>query len=111
MPVTLTLKNIPDSIYQSLKQSAEAHRRSLNMEAITVLEKALATTSVLSIEERIERIRRLSVGLPALKSHEDPVDIIRKARDGRAARDTRLTEAGTATRTRKKPAKRKRDAS
>lgn len=87
MPVTITLKNIPDSVYQSLKRSAEANRRSLNMEAITVLEKALASKSGIGVEERIARIRRLTENLPALKhDHEDPADIIRRDRDERAAR-------------------------
>jgi plasmid stability protein len=30
MPTTLTLKNIPDEVYQRLKASSESHRRSLN---------------------------------------------------------------------------------
>ena len=38
MPTTLTLKNIPDEVYQRLRASAEAHRRSLNSEAIVCLE-------------------------------------------------------------------------
>ena len=38
MPTTLTLKNIPDAVYTRLKDSADAHRRSLNGEAIFCLE-------------------------------------------------------------------------
>ncbi|MEI8326774.1 MAG: plasmid stability protein, partial [Betaproteobacteria bacterium] len=30
MPTTFTLKNIPDDVYQSLRASADTHRRSLN---------------------------------------------------------------------------------
>ncbi|MGC8703572.1 MAG: FitA-like ribbon-helix-helix domain-containing protein, partial [Thiomonas sp.] len=41
MPTTLTLKNIPDEVYQRLKTSAEIHRRSLNSEAIVCLESVL----------------------------------------------------------------------
>ena len=41
MPTTLTLKNIPDDVYDRLKASAEAHRRSLNSEAIVCLESVL----------------------------------------------------------------------
>ena len=37
MSVTLTLKNIPEDVYRRLKLSAEAHRRSLNSEAIVCL--------------------------------------------------------------------------
>jgi hypothetical protein len=36
-----TLKNIPDSLYDQIKQSAESNRRSINSEIITCIEKAL----------------------------------------------------------------------
>ena len=35
----LTLKNIPDELYQRLKESAEQHHRSINSELIDRLEK------------------------------------------------------------------------
>lgn len=41
MPTTLTLKNIPDEVYQQLKAAASTNRRSLNSEAIVRLEASL----------------------------------------------------------------------
>ncbi|HNS57464.1 MAG TPA: Arc family DNA-binding protein, partial [Nitrosomonas europaea] len=41
MPTTLTLKNIPDDVYERLKVAAEVHRRSLNSEIIVCLETVL----------------------------------------------------------------------
>jgi plasmid stability protein len=38
---TLTIKNLPDSLYESLKQQAVLHRRSLNSEVIVSLENVL----------------------------------------------------------------------
>ncbi len=38
---TITLKNIPDSLYDQIKQSAASNRRSINSEIITCIEKAL----------------------------------------------------------------------
>lgn len=35
---TLTIKNIPESLVERLKQQAAAHRRSLNFEVISYLE-------------------------------------------------------------------------
>lgn len=35
---TLTLKNVPDELYQRLKEQAARHRRSLNQEAIAQLQ-------------------------------------------------------------------------
>lgn len=63
MPTTLTLKNIPDAIYQSLKQSAEANRRSLNSEAIVCLEAALLSRRV-GVADRLARARDLRASLP-----------------------------------------------
>jgi len=37
----ITIKNIPDFLYGQLKQSADAHHRSINSELIVCLEKAL----------------------------------------------------------------------
>ena len=37
MPTTLALKNIPGEVYKRLRFSADAHRRSLNSEAIVWL--------------------------------------------------------------------------
>jgi plasmid stability protein len=38
---TLTIKNLPDELYQALKHRAAAHRRSIDGEAIMCLEVAL----------------------------------------------------------------------
>ena len=38
---TITLKNIPDSLYDQIKRSAQSNRRSINSEIITCIEKAL----------------------------------------------------------------------
>ena len=58
MPTTLTLKNIPDEVYERLKAAAAAHHRSLNGEAIVCLQTVLLPQKV-SVEERLERVRRL----------------------------------------------------
>jgi plasmid stability protein len=58
MPITLTLKNIPEDVYRRLKLSAETHRRSLNSEAIVCLE-AVLTPNRLPPSERLARAREL----------------------------------------------------
>lgn len=52
MPTTLTLKNIPDDVYQRLKRSASEHRRSLNSEAIVCRYEARGT-SVIVVDTNI----------------------------------------------------------
>jgi antitoxin FitA len=55
---TLTLKNIPDDLYERLKQSAEENRRSINSEILVCLEKTLRPTRV-SLSDVLERAQRL----------------------------------------------------
>ena len=57
---TLTVKNIPDALYERLKQSAAEHRRSLNSEILVCLERAL-------VSERVD-VRAQLARLDALRS-------------------------------------------
>ena len=63
MPTSLTLKNIPDAVYERLKAAAELHRRSLNNEAIVCLESVLLPNRAMP-GDRLARIRELRAGLP-----------------------------------------------
>jgi plasmid stability protein len=62
MPTSLTLKNIPDAVYERLKAAAELHRRSLNSEAIVCLESVLLPSRV-APSERLARARELRASL------------------------------------------------
>ncbi len=59
---TLTIKNVPKKLHQRLKESAAAHRRSLNSEVIARLERELMSRPVDSeeflreVQEARERI-------------------------------------------------------
>ncbi len=63
MPTTLTLKNIPDDVYDRLKRSAQTHRRSMNSEAIVCLEAMLLPATV-TLAERLARAHELRAALP-----------------------------------------------
>lgn len=80
MPTTLTLKNIPDEVYDSLKRSAEAHRRSLNSEAIVCLE-AVLLPGRMSVAERLARARALRAALPKGRMKARDIDALK--REGR----------------------------
>lgn len=82
MPTTLTLKNIPDEVYQRLKASAGQHRRSLNSEAIVCLEAVLLPGGI-GAAERLARARALRAALPA-KAKFKARDIDAAKREGRA---------------------------
>jgi len=43
---SLTVKNIPDNVYQRLKLLAEANRRSLNSEIIACIEQAIRSQAI-----------------------------------------------------------------
>lgn len=73
MPTTLTLKNIPDDVYQQLKAAAAAHHRSLNSEAIVCLESVLTPTRV-SPADRLERARRLRAELEGAEFQANDID-------------------------------------
>lgn len=62
MSTTITLKNIPDDIYNSLKQAAQAHHRSINSEAIACLERVLLPGKA-GTGEHLARARQLREGL------------------------------------------------
>lgn len=80
MPTNLTLKNVPDEVYERLKASALAHRRSLNSEAIVCLETMLVARRV-SVSERLTRARALRAALPGGKFRADDIDAFK--REGR----------------------------
>lgn len=73
----LTIKNIPDELYQKLKDSAQAHHRSLNSELIYCLESVLTPRKV-PVAERLQRARSLRQQVPAGKvtatDIEDAID-------------------------------------
>jgi len=80
MPTSLTLKSIPDELYERLKASAEAHRRSLNSEAIVCLESVLIPSRI-PAAERLARARALRAELPKLKYRVKEIDAFK--REGR----------------------------
>jgi antitoxin FitA len=77
MPTTLTLKNIPDEVYERLKFSAQLHRRSLNSEAIVVLESVLVPTRM-PTGERLARARELRGALGKTKFRAKDVDAFKR---------------------------------
>ena len=80
MPTTLTLKNIPDEVYERLKLSAAAHRRSLNSEAIVCLESVLIPGRM-AATERLARAEALRSRLPKMKFRAKDIDAFK--REGR----------------------------
>jgi len=55
---TLTIKNLPDTLYAQLKARAAEHRRSLNSEAILAVEQALTEASLPDPAKILADLRR-----------------------------------------------------
>jgi plasmid stability protein len=55
---TITVKNIPDDLYERLKQAARAHRRSINSEVIVCIERAVGLRQR-DVEAELARAREL----------------------------------------------------
>ena len=63
---SITLKNIPDSLYEKIKEAAQIHRRSLNSEVLYCIERTLDTHKI-DIEEHLElakQLRQIAVDHP-----------------------------------------------
>jgi plasmid stability protein len=76
---TLTIKNVPENLHERLKERAERNRRSMNSEAIWILEQVL-TPSRRSAEEAIAQAKALNDRIG--KTFPDVVDEAK--RKGRA---------------------------
>lgn len=105
MPVTLTIKQVPDSLARRLRERAAASHRSLQGELMAVLESALATPANLQQPQAAYRPGKPKVTPPrdvrlhersltlaelweigrrmGLKSRSESARIIRKMRDER----------------------------
>ena len=76
----LTIKNIPDDLYQQLKQVAEQHHRSLNSEVIVCLKRALFPNNM-PPEERLNSIQALRAQItPGTISEEEIEQTINEGR-------------------------------
>lgn len=77
----LTVRGIPEDVYDSLKAKAEEHRRSLNQEIIHRLEASLRVPR-LDPEEKLRRIRALRARISDLPPLDDAF-LERARREGR----------------------------
>jgi plasmid stability protein len=80
MPTNLTLKGVPDEVYERLKASASVNHRSLNSEIIARLEAQVLPRR--SAAEQLAAIRAIRDRLSKASFDHDAVD--RAKREGRA---------------------------
>jgi antitoxin FitA len=57
--VTITVKNIPEELYERIKLRAKANRRSVNSEIISIFEQAIPNRTPMDVKEVLERARKV----------------------------------------------------
>jgi plasmid stability protein len=78
---TLTLKNLPDAVLERLRRQAERQHRSVNREAIVILEAAVQPAAPVDAEARLAQIHRARItprGRPITAAY-----VTRAKREGR----------------------------
>ena len=78
MPVSLSIKNVPEAVVDRLRERAKRNRRSLQGELLDVIERAAREPPILSARDVYERVKKLN-----LPKGPSSVDLIRKMRDAR----------------------------
>jgi plasmid stability protein len=77
MPVSFSIKNVPDDLADALRERAEKNHRSIQGELMAILESALARPALTPVEV-VAQVRALGLRTPP-----DAVATIRADRDAR----------------------------
>lgn len=56
--VTLTIKNVPEKIYERIKEQAKFNHRSLNGEILSILEQAISMPPI-DVKSTLEQTRKI----------------------------------------------------
>jgi len=76
----ITIKNIPEELYEALKSTAENHHRSINSEVIVRLKQALLP-QLMTPQDKLVNIQRLRAQItPKMISTDDIEDAINEGR-------------------------------
>lgn len=76
MPTNITIKGIPDDIYERLKSKAEFNHRSINSEVIVTLSNALSSnkTDPNALITKTQAFKRKSKGMIAMDEIQEYID-------------------------------------
>ena len=75
----LTVKDLPDALYEKLKSQAHANRRSIASEVTVLLERALGERAT-SEEDLLDRAKRLRDRTPTRLTEEKRREALRQGR-------------------------------
>jgi len=76
MPTNITIRNIPDEIYERIKQQADLHHRSINSEVIVYLKKMVKThrRDPDQIIARAKKLKQKANGALSIKQIQEAID-------------------------------------
>ena len=78
MPVTLSVKNVPDAVARRLRARAKRNHRSLQGELLAIVEDATEVSARASLKDVLALVRRLGLATPL-----EAAETIRQMRDAR----------------------------
>jgi hypothetical protein len=81
MPVSLSIKNVPDDIAEELRRRATRHHRSLQGELLAILEETVKKERLLTPAEFLKTVRAARLKTPA-----EAESFVREDRDARSRR-------------------------
>lgn len=76
MPTNITIRDIPDDIYEKLKRQAELHHRSINSEVIVYLKKIVQSNRVDpdQIIARAKKLKEKAKGSLTIEQIQEAID-------------------------------------
>ena len=76
MPTNITIRDIPDEVYEKLKQQAELHQRSINSEVIYYLKQMVRShrPDPDQIIARAKKLKRQAKGSRTLQDIQQAID-------------------------------------
>lgn len=80
MPVSLSIKNVPEEILERLRARAVRNHRSLQKELLVIIEAAVLDEREVTVDELAEYVSSLGLSTP-----DESTDWIRELRDSRYA--------------------------
>ena len=78
MPVSLSIKNVPDPIARLLRKRAARNRRSLQGELLAILEESVTGVQTMSPSQLVARVRASGLETP-----DESASFVRADRDAR----------------------------
>jgi antitoxin FitA len=81
MPVSFSIKNVPDEVAEKLRRRAVQRHRSLQGELLAILEESVAGERTLTPAELVRRLKTLGLETPS-----ESAALVRKDRDADSRR-------------------------